>query len=75
MFWWGRYNAIAAIVLFGGSALLLSAGQVSLTVGLWMLMIVLRVALLVCNALYTAFTGKPLFYDVRIDDRDDDAQG
>lgn len=71
MFWWGRVNSIIAIAGFGGSALLLSAGQVSLTIGLWLMLIVLRVCLVVCNALYTAFTGRPLFYDVRIDHRDD----
>lgn len=67
MFWWGRVNSVIAIVAFGGSALFLMAGMVGETFVLWILVIMLRVALIVCNVLHTAIVGRPLFYDTRIE--------
>lgn len=66
MFWWGRVNSIIAIVAFEGSAIFLMSGKVGETIVLWILIILLRVALIVCNFLYTAIVGAPLFYDTRI---------
>lgn len=69
MFWWGRINSIVAILAFGGSFLCILSGAFGALLALWFFVIALRVALVVCNVLYTGLTGTPLFYDVRIDDR------
>ncbi|MCG6111529.1 MAG: hypothetical protein MEQ74_04990 [Paracoccus sp.] len=74
MFWWGRVNSIIAIIAFGGSALFLMSGKVGETIVLWILIILLRVALIVCNVLYTAIVGAPLFYDTRIQYEQQQAQ-
>lgn len=67
MFWWGRVNSIIAIIAFGGSALFLMSGMVGETVVLWLLLMMLRVALIIVNVLHTAITGRPFFYGTRIE--------
>lgn len=67
MFWWGRVNSVMAIVAFGGSFLCIMSGAWGSLLALWFFVIVLRVCLIVCNVLSTAITGRPLFYDTRID--------
>lgn len=71
MFWWGRVNAILAIVGFGGGAVLLAFGMIGEFFGLWVGLLFFRFCLAVGNTLYTALTGRPLFYDTRIDRRDE----
>lgn len=66
MFWWGRVNSIIAIAAFGGSFLCIISGAWGALLSLWVLIILLRVALIICNVLHVAVTGRPLFYDTQL---------
>lgn len=66
MFWWGRVNAIIAILAVVGSVLAVAGGAWEAMVTLWFLVIVLRIALWGLNLVWAAATGDPLFYDTKI---------
>lgn len=69
MFWWGRINAIFAIVAIGGSLIAIFNGAWAVVVLIWLGIIILRVVLVVVNTIYTAITGRALIYDIQIQDR------
>lgn len=68
MFWWGRVNAIFAIVAIGGSLIAIFNGAWAVVVLIWLGIIILRVVLVVVNTVWTAIAGWPLFYDTQIRD-------
>lgn len=68
MFWWGRVNAVFAIIAFGGSIIAALNGAWAFIVLIWLGIIVLRVVLVVVNTIWTAIAGWPLFYDTQFRD-------
>lgn len=68
MFWWGRVNAIIAILAIGSAIVAIFNGAWAFVALIWIVLILLRVVLIVVNTVWTACTGWPLFYDTQIRD-------
>lgn len=71
MFWVGRVNAVLAVVAFVGLVVVWAIQGAAGAAGWLIIMLVVRLSLRVINTLWTAATGNPLFYDVKVLDRDD----
>jgi len=71
MFWIGRLNAILAIVGFVGLGVMWYGGAIQAAIGWVIVMFLVRIALGVMNTLWTAISGTPLFYDVKVIDKDE----
>lgn len=66
MFWAGQLNAILLIATFGGTFLigiLFGAGE---GVAWFFFMFAVRVAIKLVDVVWTAFTGSPLVYQVKV---------
>lgn len=72
MFWIGRLNAILAIIAAVGVVVLWAAEGPAGAAGWIVLMLVLRIALRIVDVVWTATTGNPLFYHVKVLDRESD---
>lgn len=70
MFWVGRVNAVLAVVAFVGLVVVWAVQGPAAAFGWLIFMGILRLALRIANTLWTAATGNPLFYDVKVLDRD-----
>lgn len=70
MFWWGRVNAILWFLFWAGLAVCLFAGEFMAAGGWFFMMILLRGFLNLLDRLWILFTGNPLFYEVKILDRE-----
>mgnify|MGYP000594316427 CR=1 FL=1 len=71
MFWLGRINAVLAILLFVGIVFFWWLQGPAGAGGWIIIMGVIRFALKVVDVLWTAATGSPLFYQVKILERKD----
>jgi hypothetical protein len=67
-------NAVLAIVAAVGVVVAWAIQGPAGAAGWLIIMFVLRVSLRIVNTLWTAATGNPLFYDVKVLDRRDDGQ-
>ena len=71
MFWVGRLNAVLAIVTFVGLICFWVASGPGDAAAWLFTMFLLRVALKILDVIWTAATGNPLFYQIKILDRED----
>ena len=69
MFWLGRLNAVLAIVAFLGVVFFWWLQGPAGAAGWLIIMAALRFALRIVDLIWTAATGLPLFYHVKILDR------
>ncbi len=77
MFWKGRINAIIFISMAIGIIMFTMKGEYAAAAGFVFFMFGVKIALGLLNILWTAATGNPLFYDVKVlsqRGRRDDAQ-
>lgn len=70
MFWLGRLNAILAIVAAIGVVLCWAVQGPAGAAGWLLVMFLIRIALRIVDVIWTALTGDPLFYQVKVLDRD-----
>lgn len=66
MIWYGQYNAILIVTLVVGFLLAYIADNASIGVGVFMLVVLVRIFTGVINLLFKAFLGRPLVYDTKI---------
>lgn len=69
MFWAGRVSAVLAIVAAAGVVVCWAVEGPAGAAGWLIVMLVIRIALRVVDVIWTALTGDPLFYQVKILDR------
>lgn len=72
MFWLGRLNAILAIVAAVGVVVVWAVQGPAAAAGWLVFMFVLRIALRIVDVVWTAATGNPFFYHVKVLDRESD---
>ena len=66
MFWAGQVNAVLAIVTFGGVFLIGVAFGPGEAVAWFFFMFAVRVCMKIVDLVWTAATGSPLIYQVKI---------
>lgn len=66
MFWAGRVNAVLGIATFGGMFLIGALFGVGEGVAWFFFMFAVRVSLKLLDVVWTAVTGSPLVYQVKI---------
>lgn len=69
--WVGQYNAILLVVLVVAGIASYLAGTAGIFMTAFVLVVLLRLGVGVLNVLSKAVRGKPLIYDVRIDQQAD----
>ncbi|MFN4156470.1 MAG: hypothetical protein ACK4HF_17635 [Paracoccaceae bacterium] len=67
-------NAVLAIIACVGLFVAWAVDGPAAAAGWLIVMVVVRLSLRLINTLFTAATGAPLFYDVKILDRDNDGK-
>lgn len=72
MFWLGRLNAILAIVAFVGLVIVWSVQGPAGAMGWLIIMLVVRIGIRILDVVWTAATGNPLFYHLKVLDRESD---
>ncbi len=71
MFWAGRVNAVLAIVAFVGLIVVWSVQGPGAAFGWLILMGLVRIGIRILDTVWTAITGNPLIYQVKVLDRRD----
>ena len=70
MFWAGRVDAVLSIVAFVGLVVVWAVQGPGAAAGWLILMALVRVGIRIVDTVWTALTGNPLIYQVKILDRD-----
>lgn len=70
MFWAGRVNAVLAIVAFIGLVLCWAVQGPAGAAGWLIIMFAIRIGIRILDTVWTAITGDPLIYQVKLLDRD-----
>ena len=71
MFWLGRLNAILSIVTFVGLCIVWAIQGPAGAMGWLIIMLLVRVGIRILDVVWTALTGNPLIYQVKVLDRRD----
>lgn len=66
MFWKGRINAIIFLAIAIGIVLFCARGEYMAAGGFAVFMLFVKMCLGILDKIFTAITGKPLFYDVKV---------
>jgi hypothetical protein len=70
MFWAGRVNAVLAIVAAVGVIVFWAIQGPSGAAGWLIIMLFVRIGIRILDVIWTALTGDPLIYQVKVLDRD-----
>lgn len=71
MFWAGRVNAVLAIVAFIGLIVCWAVQGPAGAAGWLIIMLFVRIGIRILDTVWTAATGNPLIYQVKVLDRRD----
>lgn len=71
MFWAGRVNAVLAILTFVGLVVVWSVQGPGAAAGWLIVMVLVRIGIRILDTVWTAITGNPLIYQVKVLDRRD----